>query len=98
MPFMYILRCVGAEEHFSTASTIARERQLKLWTRKNKEALADARRSRRPAEGDDPTHVVTPSLVVVALGRHDRRVTGQVANLGKRDALLDQPRRVAVTG
>ena len=35
-------------------------------------------------------------LVVVALGRDDRRVTEEVADLSKRNVALDQPRGVLV--
>jgi hypothetical protein len=35
-------------------------------------------------------------LVVVALGRENRRVPEQITHLGQRDAALDQPRRVLV--
>jgi len=62
---------VYAEEHSSPLSAIAREQQLKRWTRKKKEAvivgdraalksLSRSSSSRRPAKRHDPTLLITP--------------------------------------
>ena len=65
------VRMVYAEEHSSLLSAIAREQQMKRWTRKKKEALiagdpaalkslSRSSSSRRPAKRHDPTLLITP--------------------------------------
>ena len=65
------VRMVYAEEHSSLLSAIAREQQMKRWTRKKKEALIVGDRaalkslsrsssSRRLAKRHDPTLLITP--------------------------------------